>query len=780
MAFTLSGSIITQTGTDTSLSGLTSISDVVKTTQGASTREFSLYDIGNRKLVVSGTLSINAPKEQLLIGSSAPRNCLIVRGTLNINDTETINGFVRTQKRVAVKTTYSRPTCCSDYSLEVSATGSLIMRGGAIEMASSVYFHANSTIDIENGRIELAATPSANYHIRQYSNNFKATNFELVKYAMTMVGKPVLFTGYTSTQCNAGIGFSGDSSADEYIFKDFGGGHRGNLRDFALWASKKCKVINSKTGTDIVVANNVANSASTGTVSVFKEITTSITDNNGAINDAVVFIRDTDNGNRTDGNGYTFSPDRTYYETVTNGKIPTTSILLGVVNEPSYDASPDFDYRGVNGDNSDIFNVHICSYLHKYKRVEMALKGLGTADISEAVFADTKISQKDMSIVSTYTTIDSASMLYDYLKYLKTLEANIEKPSIDKQLLAITGTAATISSGYSLVRDQSLSGAPVQVTGTQIKVKTGANGLRQDTTADNLSGTVTASFDGHTTLVYVNSNGKVNCNFSGIDNQNFGHNLSAVFYKLPADANWTKQSVSGDTGTIEVTANTDYNIKVYSAGYTHQEFNINSGDFGISKDVKLVAVKDKNGANIYTKTINQTLYNAASYDTTTRSMLITIESTTEQQTYDFNTAFRILEDTTHNEYLIGTFADAIYINVDVNGFIVPLGNFLSITKSSATPKVHLGVLFEREDGTSIEIGAIKKLDGTDLEVGGVKRYHLQDGITVTNLTQTNTVTNVLTRGVFDSVVNSIPAKVNEAVTDLPTTAGVRQIVNNAA
>ena len=62
MAYVLNGTIITQSGTDTNLSGLSSISGVTITDMG---NGYKLYDIGSNSIYFTGTQNITS-KEQLV------------------------------------------------------------------------------------------------------------------------------------------------------------------------------------------------------------------------------------------------------------------------------------------------------------------------------------------------------------------------------------------------------------------------------------------------------------------------------------------------------------------------------------------------------------------------------------------------------------------------------------------------------------------------------------------------------------------------------------------
>jgi hypothetical protein len=93
MSFSLSGSTITQSGTDTSLAGLNGIAGVTTTTIGYFTR----YDIGSLTLSVTGTLSWNTGTTlhqlRLSPANATTRNSIIVQsgGSITIGTDQNIN-----------------------------------------------------------------------------------------------------------------------------------------------------------------------------------------------------------------------------------------------------------------------------------------------------------------------------------------------------------------------------------------------------------------------------------------------------------------------------------------------------------------------------------------------------------------------------------------------------------------------------------------------------------------------------------------------------------------
>lgn len=462
--FTRSGTIITQTGTDTDLSGITAINVIftyVTTLQeGTGTREYTVYDIGNYKLVINGNLTIDASKEMLLVGASSPRSVITVNGTLTIRDYDIINSFTAYRQRTAIRTTYNAATCCSNFSLEVSNTGILNMQGGAVESASSILFNTNSTVNIQDARIELLNAPNNNYQIRQFSNNLTAVNFKMFKYAMTMVGVPLQFDGYEPSVADEGISFSGSSANSLYVFRDYAGGGRGNRLDLGLWSSKKGKVINSSDGTNVIIQQHISGSgSSTGTWQITKEIAPRILGEDGLpVQNAKMFIRDTNNGNRINGNGYSFTADRTYFETSNaSGYIPTTEVLTGVVNHLSASTNVRFDRRSKNNNTDDTFDIHFYHYNKFPTKSIQNLKGKDELTFDWTMFDDTNITEADPLTVATYTSIDNLGQLYDYAKYWKQInQTNLEIPSIEE--LLITGESSLLNIGdYNLVVDATAS-----------------------------------------------------------------------------------------------------------------------------------------------------------------------------------------------------------------------------------------------------------------------------------------------------------------------------------
>ncbi|PQJ21184.1 hypothetical protein [Tenacibaculum sp. SG-28] len=94
--FTQAGNVITQSGTDNDLSGLNGLSGVSVYTQGTGLDRYVIYDLGNHRLVITGTLYHNPEEEQLLFNNPPNPIVEIANGaTYNYGDDVITNGITR-------------------------------------------------------------------------------------------------------------------------------------------------------------------------------------------------------------------------------------------------------------------------------------------------------------------------------------------------------------------------------------------------------------------------------------------------------------------------------------------------------------------------------------------------------------------------------------------------------------------------------------------------------------------------------------------------------------
>ena len=96
MGFSYSGGVITQTGTDTDLSGLSGLTGVTVTSYSS---RYEIYDIGTNRLDIEGDLTIN-PEDNMLI-SNAP-TAVVPNMAINVRANATLTLGVKTTVGTAV------------------------------------------------------------------------------------------------------------------------------------------------------------------------------------------------------------------------------------------------------------------------------------------------------------------------------------------------------------------------------------------------------------------------------------------------------------------------------------------------------------------------------------------------------------------------------------------------------------------------------------------------------------------------------------------------------
>ena len=207
-------------------------------------------------------------------------------------------------------------------------------------------------------------------------------------------------------------------------------------------------------------------------------------------------------------NNIIYDADRLYSGiTDAAGVTPTDEVLtLAVVDDGTNNDGITKDYRSKNNNTDDLFDIFIWSYAHLSSIIAQELKGIDVLNIPWTLFADNNITEADQTITAAYTgiAIDHAEAaqtititeshtldeIYDFVKYNKTLAANIKFPT--------PGTLAVIASGdelqfpdYSII----VSGATTELTEGVKFTKMAATNGTITTTAD---GTISIPFSDST------------------------------------------------------------------------------------------------------------------------------------------------------------------------------------------------------------------------------------------------------------------------------------------
>lgn len=436
MTWALSGSTITQSGTDTNLSGLAAIAGVTASVLPTD-RGLTLYNLGGLTLRVNGDLSWNPETEACVTTNS---KALTVAGTLRINGAIERNG-VKTYsqqywlKGSAINDSESGGHSSSYAIIHVLGTGTLLWEGGYVAKAGSIVFDSGSTIRITKGGwnsyAHFATYPD---QVRQFATNVQVEGFAFLDGGMwTDIAKPGNpFTGITFAHAY-GYGASTSSYDGEFhLRRDYSAINEKQQSGF--WSDLWFRFINSEKGSDAIVIGTSAPSSSTnvGVWEAVKELKLTLQADTVATAGTKVWVVDTDDGfrqNWTKAFGtINYTDDRTYLKTTTatagnSSETDVFSVLLAsAVRQTGGTAGTNDEglnkksYRGKNGDITDVFEVRYCGYGTQLKQTGLVLKGNGVLNATDKLFADMSITEQNTATVAAYTDINTSARLYDRAK----------------------------------------------------------------------------------------------------------------------------------------------------------------------------------------------------------------------------------------------------------------------------------------------------------------------------------------------------------------------------
>ena len=156
MSFSYSSGVITQSGTDTNLSGLSGLTGITTWTSDPDSntwgQDFYVMDASTR-LDITGTLTIEPDQECLIVEGAAATgtapNPVRVTGTLNLGVQKTGNGNTIYSESTGMNFTNRGVNVYAYFGLYVS--GTFNWNGGIIRAASTLLFGSGSTVTVNNG-----------------------------------------------------------------------------------------------------------------------------------------------------------------------------------------------------------------------------------------------------------------------------------------------------------------------------------------------------------------------------------------------------------------------------------------------------------------------------------------------------------------------------------------------------------------------------------------------------------------------------------------------------
>jgi hypothetical protein len=513
MAFTYSGGIITQTGTDTNLAGLSGITGVSVITYGL--LPFSVYDMGTNRLDIEGSLTID-PEANMFI-SNAPTG-VFPNGALNVRNTGTLTLGVKTVVGTAVKYTQGtafilaeRGNLNTDASLIIEDGGTFNAYGAEIKMAGPTRCMNGSYLNIEDLTLTSIRQIVCQFRI-EHNSASTTSRVSITNNGMTLNGRTSTDSARVTTlgavafpsssfifnfirgqyQPAAGgypdqvfLNFDNGNNVDGFDFAYAGSGgtngtqYNGKLVDFRNVARRvRYTQANSKGGfskTTKVVSFNL------------------LTQLGGALSGVSYYSVDVNNGNRITFNGFDSTADIVYQGQNVGPAlevIPTIEFMAGESTTRFVD----------DRTNSDTLTFPFVSYLTSIATNSPNLIGLKTLTLDVVNADDVTITETTRATVDAYTTIETSAKFYDRAKsYLVTnyageLSTLISRSGnqIDAKALNViidaTATQAFLLSGNTLTIKASTFTGDMTTTG----VITLANGAVFNGTRTDANGTVLA------------------------------------------------------------------------------------------------------------------------------------------------------------------------------------------------------------------------------------------------------------------------------------------------
>jgi len=472
MSFSEASGIITQTGTDTDLSGLLGVTGVVVVNNGS----HKTYHIDNKQLKINGTLTIDPQVECLLF----EKQRLFISGTLNFGVTSVIGGATRYSRAIGL---ISHDDGYGKFL--VRSGGTLNWNGGAMKLNGGCDFQDGSTVSITNGII--IATNSVGQRLRMNTANCSVDGLSIDGNLRFDVFKTfVSFNRYNPSFTDKGaiqkVGSTNAGTDDPFVLTNFDAqGIQAPNGDFigSSFAATKIEFVNMGFTGDFIISHDSTGGTSAVTT-LYKDIKLKIVDTNiSNIEGAKYWATDKNNGSRFSGTAVwrgsqnedeTFSSDRVYTGSTNSSGEATERLLTracygGASPLGVYNGNTTIDYRGETTDNTDVFNFYVASYEHTLNNVSPSCLGTGVLEQQVVLFADVFLTESNKAIVDAYTEIDTPQKFYDRAKaYL------VDNYAGETDVL-VSRDGNTIDAGsYNVVVDAS-AGSVFAISGNTLTIK---------------------------------------------------------------------------------------------------------------------------------------------------------------------------------------------------------------------------------------------------------------------------------------------------------------------
>jgi len=432
--------VITQTGTDTSLAGLTGVPGV--------TTSLNLWTLTSATLVINGSLTINRLTNRLrflnpasVVTASTTIAAMTVgaTGTFNNSVAQSLNGYTYRSGNYSILFDVTIPAIASHSTGILIGTilGSTTVLEGDIEftatLASVLLFGFLGTTTLQFGALLNSSAVGTNYlfFVPFSTGNLTLNNYTSVGISLRVADNPLTINNYAATAGPNAININTGSPINnpQYVgLQDLGNAapirtaatslKYFRLVNFSSSALQPAASLASTTGSQVLFVNQLILSA-TGSA--------------GAIQDVKFWARDSNNGSRSStnygaGQAYEIATtgNLTYTATTNASGIAPTLDIISVIYWQDTASTFVRDYRGNDSSTSQNLNIYQCAYNYALSNSLTNLYPLSTSGIyggasarsqTFVLLADTSITEPVMATVAAYTTLDNNAELYDYAKY---------------------------------------------------------------------------------------------------------------------------------------------------------------------------------------------------------------------------------------------------------------------------------------------------------------------------------------------------------------------------
>ena len=483
MTFALSGTTITQSGTDNDLSGLATVTGVTYSELSNGNNDFRYLILPtSHKLVIEGDLTLNANTDALVIPHTAGNFLFLdiaASGSLTIIDQKSDGAHTLNYQKKALHILNQTDNHWNPAN-GVTISGDLIMKGGAIISSSHINFLAGSSLTVEGeSLIAVGDAASGSANLFRFSNSQADVSID----GLILQGGSNAFETARIAQL--------DNYAPQFATEgimSYGGPDNGKVtlysynpqnceKDFAFISNGSFYIVYGMADKSPSASVHFDHDSASGGgwVKIRKYLNLTLLDEQGApVANAVSFLKDTDHGQRYN-KLEDLTADIEYLATSdANGLINHDLLLANVQvgageNVGKGSVARIVDYRTKNNSHNYRMDAAVFSYGHKPRIAnDIDLTGLSqSADVALVLSEDSSITESDQAIVLSYSEITTAPQFYDAAKLW--LVNNYEGQS--EALVTIEG-GDTIISDYDVTIDASASTA-FNFDGSTITIKAG-------------------------------------------------------------------------------------------------------------------------------------------------------------------------------------------------------------------------------------------------------------------------------------------------------------------